>query len=408
MRVMPSKHLAQTFRRKIGSGEWAVGARLPTTRALSSEFEVSVNTIQGAFRYLEAEGLVERSPRRGGFVKAMPSEAPEAVRAPAVKGIAIIAEAVSSNEPREGQNWCYRIARAAERELARIGFHVSLLSWEVDRDDALSRLQANVNEVSSQIAGAICFPTAQMPSMVAQFDELAIPYVTINRPNPCATNNFVVADNAGGGRTVGTCFARMGLDSVVVLGDHLTAGNSSMEKFAGFLEGYLMGGMRSRNVDFLRCDGFHFGDGYRAMQAHAKQFGRPRGIYTTGDYLALGALQFCREQGWAVPDDVGIASTTGLDVAAYSYPSLTVLEQPMDEMGTSAAQMLATMISQGTRRMPGIYIPGTFVVRQSLPVPPALAEELGCTMPPDERQKAGRELPPRDPEQSCRSVQRPQ
>ena len=119
MRVMPSKHLAQTFRRKIGSGEWAVGARLPTTRELSSEFEVSVNTIQGAFRYLEAEGLVERSPRRGGFVKAMPSEASAAVPAPAVKGIAIIAEAVSSNEPREGQNWCYRIARAAERELWR-------------------------------------------------------------------------------------------------------------------------------------------------------------------------------------------------------------------------------------------------------------------------------------------------
>lgn len=393
MPVMPSKNLAQTFRRKIGSGEWAVGARLPTTRELSTQFEVSVNTIQGAFRYLEAEGLVERSPRRGGFVKAKPNEAPATGVSPAatVKGIAIIAEVVSSDEPREGQNWCYRIARAAERELARRGFHVTLLSWDVDSADAMSRLQANVQEVSSQIAGAICFPTAQTPSMIAQFDTLAIPYVTINRPDPCATDNFVAADNAGGGRRVGTCFARMGLDSVVVLGDYLAAGNSSMEKFSGFLEGYLMAGMQSRNVDFVTCNGFHFGDGYRAMQAHAQRFGRPRGIYTTGDFLALGALQYCREQGWAVPDDLGIVSTTGLDVAAYSYPSLTVLEQPMDQMGTSAAQMLATMISEGSRRMPGTYIPGRFLVRQSLPVPPELAEELGCTVAPDERQRSGSE-----------------
>src|SRR5207244_8640644 len=68
-----SQRLARQFRQKIETGEWAVGKRLPTTRALAAELGVSINTIQNAFRQLEAHNLVERRPRLGGFVKAKPS-----------------------------------------------------------------------------------------------------------------------------------------------------------------------------------------------------------------------------------------------------------------------------------------------------------------------------------------------
>src|SRR5436309_12098092 len=68
-----SQRLARQFRQKIETGEWAVGKRLPTTRALAAELRVSINTVQNAFRHLEAHDLVERRPRLGGFVKARPS-----------------------------------------------------------------------------------------------------------------------------------------------------------------------------------------------------------------------------------------------------------------------------------------------------------------------------------------------
>src|SRR5438445_4131645 len=67
-----SQRLARQFRQKIETVEWAVGNRLPTTRALAAELRVSINTVQNAFRHLEAHDLVERRPRLGGFVKARP------------------------------------------------------------------------------------------------------------------------------------------------------------------------------------------------------------------------------------------------------------------------------------------------------------------------------------------------
>ena len=67
-----SQRLARQFRQKIETGEWAVGKRLPTTRALAAELRVSINTVQNAFRHLEAHDLVARRPRLGGYVKARP------------------------------------------------------------------------------------------------------------------------------------------------------------------------------------------------------------------------------------------------------------------------------------------------------------------------------------------------
>src|SRR5436305_5977786 len=69
MEVGVSQRLAVEFRDKIERGEWAVGSRLPTTRELARTYRVSINTIQVAFRELEAESLVERRPRIGGYVR---------------------------------------------------------------------------------------------------------------------------------------------------------------------------------------------------------------------------------------------------------------------------------------------------------------------------------------------------
>jgi DNA-binding LacI/PurR family transcriptional regulator len=375
MQLRPSQTLARLFRDKIESGQWPVGSRLPTTRELSSQFQVSVNTIQSAFRYLEADDLVDRRPRRGGFVKAVPERRGPGVRTRTT--VAIIAEAVSKDATREGHNWCHAIARAAEREFARANYHVSLLSWEIDDPEAAGRLRARIDEIQDHLSGVVCFPMPGVTPMVEQLQARGIACVTINRPSPQAVQNFVTADNLEGGRLVGRCFGGLGYERVVVLGEQFTPGNTTADKYAGFLQGYLESGRSSRNVEFLASKSFHDADGYERLRAYADEFGPPRGVFATGDFLALGALRLCRDRGWSVPGDVGIVGGTGLDVARYSYPALSVLEQPMDGMGAEAARMLVEMISGGTKEMPGRFIPSPLVVRQSLDVPDGVLKDLG-------------------------------
>ncbi len=65
--------LSTLFRRFIVSGQWAVGARIPSHEDLAIQFEVNPATIRKAIALLEEEGLVERFRPRGTFVKAKPA-----------------------------------------------------------------------------------------------------------------------------------------------------------------------------------------------------------------------------------------------------------------------------------------------------------------------------------------------
>jgi GntR family transcriptional regulator len=61
--------LASLFRRRIQSGQWGVGAQIPTVDELAAECGVARATIRQALGQLEAEGLIERFRAKGTFVK---------------------------------------------------------------------------------------------------------------------------------------------------------------------------------------------------------------------------------------------------------------------------------------------------------------------------------------------------
>ena len=55
------------LRRLIVSGAIADGEKLPTVRALASQLAINPNTIQRAYRELEAEGYAASVPGKGSF-----------------------------------------------------------------------------------------------------------------------------------------------------------------------------------------------------------------------------------------------------------------------------------------------------------------------------------------------------
>ena len=62
------EHLYRCIRQDILSGALAAGEKLPSRRRLAEHLNVSVMTVEGAYRQLEAEGYLTARPRRGFFV----------------------------------------------------------------------------------------------------------------------------------------------------------------------------------------------------------------------------------------------------------------------------------------------------------------------------------------------------
>ena len=70
--------LAAELRRRIRSGEYAPGDRLPSNAALRARYSVSGQTVQHAMNSLRSEGLVETRPGLGWFAR----KPPDVVRLP--------------------------------------------------------------------------------------------------------------------------------------------------------------------------------------------------------------------------------------------------------------------------------------------------------------------------------------
>ena len=66
--------LASLFRHRVESGEWPVGAQIPTVDELAEECEVARATVRQALDLLEAEKLIVRYRAKGTFVLEKPQD----------------------------------------------------------------------------------------------------------------------------------------------------------------------------------------------------------------------------------------------------------------------------------------------------------------------------------------------
>lgn len=79
------QQLYRQLKQEIQSGALQPGQKLPSKRKLAEQLGVSVNTVEGAYTQLEAEGFLLASPRRGFFVLEtglLPQTAAPAIPAP--------------------------------------------------------------------------------------------------------------------------------------------------------------------------------------------------------------------------------------------------------------------------------------------------------------------------------------
>ena len=88
-------------------------------------------------------------------------------------------------------------------------------------------------------------------------------------------------------------------------------------------------------------------------------------LFAYNDMSAIGAIRAFQEHGLRVPHDVSVVGFDDIPGAAFHFPSLTTVRQPLNRMGEVAAQSLLERI-EGKKEYPAeIAIEPEFVVRES-------------------------------------------
>jgi LacI family transcriptional regulator len=97
----------------------------------------------------------------------------------------------------------------------------------------------------------------------------------------------------------------------------------------------------------------------------------PTAIFAASDTMAIGALKALREASLRVPEDVALVGFDDVPIAAAVEPALTTVHQPIEHLGSMAADLLLNLLEHP----PDPQAPSSRII---LPIKLAVRESCGA------------------------------
>jgi DNA-binding LacI/PurR family transcriptional regulator len=124
------------------------------------------------------------------------------------------------------------------------------------------------------------------------------------------------------------------------------------EKSAGREEALRQAGLPSNGL-VVHGD-FTLEGGRRAARRLLQRADRPTGVICSSDVIAIGVVQEARELGLRVPHDLSVIGFDGIEAASWIDPPLTTIEQPIDQIASTAVELLQSVIDNPGRSLPRV------------------------------------------------------
>lgn len=253
--------------------------------------------------------------------------------------------------------------RLIEQDTARRSYHFLLSDIRNNRGQEAFYLdlfrQKQVEGIL--MLGAACKPDAQA---IAEIVAAGIPVVMTEREVKNPAVPCVLVDNVRGGLLATEHLIEGGHRRIACLAG--PRGNViARQRTQGYRKALRSHGLRQAERVVV-CRGMELQDGHEAMTT-LLQGGRPSGVVTFNDMIALGAMRAVREAALSVPEDISLVGYDDIPMASYCSPALTTIRQPLLEMCRQGIQLLFDVLegklhAESPRR---VVLQPELIIRQS-------------------------------------------
>lgn len=346
---------------RIREGQYTVGARLPSERALAEEFGVHRTTIQRMITRLTAEGFIERLPGCRPIVRGGPEST---VR------VGIVAVIVSAGLPIVN-NAYGALLLGAQSVLRSEGYRLLFLSTSAngaeerettEHEDLLSLL-------SDPVDGLILVsedPERSAP-ILDRLIRQGTAVVVADRVIPGIEADFVGVDNAGGAATAARHLLDMGHTRLVFADPPKIRFRPAEERRQAFLAALRERGLPATDSQIMEFPSWpEMSRNVGFVRDWLGEHGCPTGIVCVHDNVAFQLAHVLANLGISIPDDISII---GFDDDAerrnLGTAQLTTIRQPFFDMGEDAATLLVNRLRRPDTPRRQISLAPTLVIRNS-------------------------------------------
>lgn len=313
-----------------------------TIKDIAKAANVSVTTVSFVLNNKgESKGIskevIEKVFRVSEEMKFKPNMIASSLRTGKTRSIGLIVEDISNQ-------FFSDLAKVIEREAINLNYRVFYCSTGGSDERAIelvdSLLQANVD-------GFIITPTENMKTTIDRLLQLQCPVVLVDRYFEGQEVSHVVLDNFEGAKKATHYLLEKGFKKIAFITNSSQLIQMSLRK-KGYSDTLKEAGLfdDSKILDLE----YHISEEERIEKIcqFLKDANKIDAVLFAANYLLLAGLQSLRKLGLQIPTDRAIISFDDHDSFRLHSPSITVLSQPIEEMGRKAVALLMKQMSDGS------------------------------------------------------------
>ncbi|MDQ6817699.1 MAG: LacI family transcriptional regulator [Actinomycetota bacterium] len=252
------------------------------------------------------------------------------------------------------------VARGMSNVLEESGHTLLLANSDEDPDRERIAIEALRER---QVDSLVVVPSSAGASAHLRAAAASSPLVLLDRTIPGLRVDSVTVDNRGGARGAVEHLIGHGHRRIGLVSDEPDI-STSAERLAGYRAALAAAGIVA-DEHLISLGGPTPDEGYRAARRVLETPERPTAIFTTNNFMTLGAMRAIRDLGLGVPYDVSLVGFDDLEWTTLVDPPLTVVAQPATELGEAAARRVLSRLAGADGRPRRVRLGTKLIVRAS-------------------------------------------
>ena len=228
------------------------------------------------------------------------------------------------------------IMSRVEDTLMNSGYSTIICDYKNDTDLERQKLSFLLNR---QVDGIIAVPTHLSKDDLA---GLEIPIVLIDRIIDGVNCDCVLVDNKDASFSAVEYLINKGHRDIAIISgpkDVYTA----RERTLGYIDALVQYSI-PLNESYIFHGNYDTQSGYNLTMDIINMQKRPSAIYVTNNEMTIGSVIALNECGVDIPNDISFIGFDNIDFAKVTKPNLSIIVQPRDEIGVTAANLLIEKI----------------------------------------------------------------
>ncbi len=252
------------------------------------------------------------------------------------------------------------VGRSIEGAAFDAGYSVILCNTENDLEKEHTYIDVLAKK---QVDGMIFVGTGEDFDSYKTLLDMHVHVVAMDRDYPDLEMDVVTSDNLQGGKLATQYLIGLGHKRIGCIAGPSKV-NLSAQRVTGYIQTLEQAGLAVDQGLIVSGD-FHPGSGQEAAYKLLAMQDPPTAIFACNDMMAIGVLRAGMELGRRIPQDLAVVGYDDIELASYSTPPLTTIQQPKKEMGITALQYLLGRIQAEHSSPQRASLPVSLIVRDS-------------------------------------------